>query len=106
MWLARALSISVRLCDTKLCDTKGKNARASEFFCYEQEDAPDATFLSSIGFQQWRNVVRFDSVVVLEAERTSPLLVEANDFERRTIVALTAQTSEGFADLQTRHVGP
>jgi RimJ/RimL family protein N-acetyltransferase len=82
---------------------KAKKLGASELFCYEPEDAADATFLSSLGFRQWRNVMRFDSAAAPQAKPASPLLPMGSNFERHTIVALIAQASEHSDDMQTQY---
>ena len=76
---------------------------ASELFCYDLEDAADTTFLSSLGFRQWRNVVRFDSVAARQAEPASPLFPMVSSIERHATVALIAQTSERSDDKQSQY---
>ena len=88
---------------------KAEALGAGELFCYDLEDAVDATFLPALGFREWRKTVRFDSGPA--TERTSPGLrfAPVSDFKRQAIVALIAQASEHSADMQIqyyrRHLG-
>jgi GNAT superfamily N-acetyltransferase len=88
---------------------KARALGAYELFCYDLDDAVDATFLPALGFREWRKAVRFDSGAA--TERTFPRLLFApvRDFKRQAIVALIAQASEHSADMQIqyyrRHLG-
>jgi RimJ/RimL family protein N-acetyltransferase len=73
---------------------------ARELFCCPQADSADEALLSEIGFQRWRNVVRFDSISAAEAGPYNFQFASVGDFEREAIVALVAETSESSADLQ------
>jgi GNAT superfamily N-acetyltransferase len=82
---------------------KARALGACELFCYDLEDAVDATFLPTLGFREWRKTVRFHSGAA--TERTSPSLrfAPVSDFKRQAIVALIAQASEHSADMQIQY---
>lgn len=71
---------------------------ARELFCCPQADS--AALLSELGFQRWRNVVRFDYISAAEAGPSNLQFASVDGFEREALVALVAKTSESSADLQ------
>jgi GNAT superfamily N-acetyltransferase len=73
---------------------------ARELFCCSQADSAEEALLCEIGFQRWRNVVRFDDISSAEAEPSNFQFASVGDFKREAIVALVAETSESSADLQ------